>query len=273
MTSKSSMRKNQKKSMSRSNKKPQKVERKQDWDVKEEKKEKKEKEKKEPGFLPSLLDVVVPEFILAEESPLVEYFVELSLPLFSLGDRMVRNCFKKIATLKVFNLKSIEPLQDFNNLNLEPTQILDGLKLEPLEKLKIVEPEQEITKETPKQLNQESLPCLNRVDSAETLVPEEAQQIYESQNLSAKGNWKKDAEVEAYASTDNDDLLYTAGLKVYLDKLDAEELEAEQGWITPMSRSKKRKEKLSSLGHKRLPQIARIVREECHSKYTSDIKA
>lgn len=275
MTSKSSMRKNQKKSKSRSNKKPQKVETKQDWDVKEEKEEeeKKEKEKKEPGFLTSLLDVVVPEFILAEESPLVEYFMELSLPLFSLGDRMVRNCFKKIATLKVFNLKSIEPLQDFNNLNLEPTQILNGLKLEPLEKLEIVEPEQEITKETPKQLNQESLLCLNRVDSAETLVPDEAQQICESQELSAEGSWKKDAEVEAYASTDNDDLLYTAGLKGYLDKLDAEELEAEQGWITPMSRSKKRKEKLSSLGHKRLPQIARIVREECHSKYTSDINA
>ena len=115
--------------------------------------------------------------------------------------------------------------------------------------------------------------CLNRVDSAETLVPEEAQQVCEPKNSSAKGSWKKDAEVEAYTSTDNEDLLYAAGLKVYFDKLDAGELEAEQGWITPMSRNKKRKEKLASLGHKRLPQIARIVREERHSRYTSNIKA
>ena len=249
---KSSMRKNQKKS--RSNKKPQKVERKQD--VKE---EKEEKETKEPGFLTSLLDVIVQEF------------VELSLPLFSLGDRMVHSCVKKVAKLKVFNLKLIEPLQDFNNLNLEPTKILNGLKLEQLEKLEIVE--HEITEEIPKQLNQESLSCLNRIDSVETLVPEEAQQICEPQKSSAKGSWKKDADVEAYASTDNEDLLYAAGLKVYSDKLDAEELEAEQGWITPMSRNQKRKEKLASLGHKRLLQIARIVREERHSRYTSNIKA
>ena len=183
---------------------------------------------------------------------------------------MVRICFKKVAKLKLFNLKSIEPLQD-NNLNLEPTKILNGLKLEPLEKLEIVE--QEITKERTKQLNQESLSCLNKVDSVETLVPEEAQQICEPQKSSAKGSWKKDAEVDACASTDNEDLFYAAGLKVYFDKLDAEELEAEQGWITPMSRNKKRKEKLASLGHKRLPQIARIVREERHSRHTLDIKA
>lgn len=177
-------------------------------------KSKRRKSKKSKAGLLSTLVSSVPKFIHAEESPLVGFFVELTVPFVRLGSKLFDKCLASIAKKALtMQIKALDPLKDFGSLNLEAARIMDGLAPQA----------------------KKSIP-LNKTDSAETLVAQEQAQKAEKERR------EKDVKVETLP--EENDESYAASLQASFDKEDAEEAQnlAEAEWIVPKSRNQKKRD-------------------------------